>query len=342
MKTFHTSMIEADRQGAASLLLSVENLKASFYLRNSIIRAVRSVSFNLEKGETLGIVGESGCGKTVLAHSLLRLIPQPPGRIEGRAVLEGEELLSCGEAKLRAIRGNRVCMIFQDPSASFNPYLRLAEQLVEPLILHRRMTRAEALDTAIAALGETGIAQPSAGIRSFPHEFSGGMLQRAMIAMALEMKPQIVLADEPTTALDVTVQAQLLRLMKDLRERYGMSILFITHNLGIVAGFCDRVLVMYAGIIVESASVEKIFSSTAHPYTRALIRSVPRLQDSAAMLSSISGAPPDASMDLQGCPFCPRCDFRTGECAAAPMRLVDIEDGHATSCVRAIKGEIAW
>ena len=323
-------------------MLSVENLNVSFHLRNSVVRAVRSVSFNLEKGETLGIVGESGSGKTVLAQSLLRLIPQPPGRIEGKTYFDGVDLISCNDEILRTVRANRIGMVFQDPSSSFNPYIRLADQLIEPLLLHRSVTRAEALEAAIALLGKTGVPNPEKRIHSYPHEFSGGMLQRAMIAMALLVRPDIVLADEPTTALDVTVQAQLLRLLKDLREEYGLTIVFITHNLGIVAGFCSRVLVMYAGIIVESAPVEKIFFATAHPYTRALIRSVPRLRGEAAMLASIPGTPPDASADLKGCPFYSRCDRRTDECATALMRLVEIENGHATTCVRAIKGEIAW
>ncbi|MBN1577278.1 MAG: ABC transporter ATP-binding protein [Chitinispirillaceae bacterium] len=324
------------------MLLAVENLEVAFHLRNTAVRAVRSVSFELEKGETIGIVGESGSGKTVLAHSILRLVPHPPARTGGRILFDGDDLLSCSAAALRGIRGNRICMIFQDPSASFNPYLRLADQLMEPLLLHRSITRAEALDEAVAALGETGIAHPAERIRSFPHEFSGGMLQRAMIAMALMMRPQIVLADEPTTALDVTVQAQLLRLMRTLREQYAMTVVFITHNLGIVAGFCDRVLVMYAGVILESAPTGKLFSATAHPYTRALIRSVPRLQGTKETLSTIPGAPPDPSVEHTGCPFYPRCDCRIPECGEAPVRLVEIDEGHATSCIRFIRGDMAW
>jgi oligopeptide transport system ATP-binding protein len=324
------------------MILSVRNLASSFHLRKSVVHAVRCVSFDLKKGETLGIVGESGSGKTVLAHSILRLIPQPPGRMAGQVHFDGTDLFACSEKYMRSIRGNRICMVFQDPLSSFNPYMRLADQLIEPLLLHRSMQRMEALDIAIAALDETGIPRPKQRIRSYPHEFSGGMLQRAMVAMALVMRPEIILADEPTTALDVTVQAQLLRLMRTLRDRYAMSMVFITHNLGIVAGFCDRVLVMYAGSILESAPVGLLFSATAHPYTNALIRSVPRLQGGNNTLSSIPGGPPDAAAQIRGCPFFPRCNYGISECTEAPMQLEEVAPGHATTCIRAIRGEAVW
>ena len=324
------------------MLLSVEHLTTGFYLRSGVVHAVRGVSFGLGQGEILGIVGESGSGKTVLAHSLLRLLPQPPARIAGTVRFDGKELLTCDEKELRAIRGNSVCMIFQDPSASFNPYLRLVDQLTEPLLLHRPIRRAEAFERAVAALDETGIPDAAARIHSYPHEFSGGMLQRAMIAMALIMRPRIVVADEPTTALDVTVQAQLLRLMRGIRERYGMSVLFITHNLGIVAGFCDRVLVMYAGVILESGPAAPLFGATAHPYTRALIKSVPELTGGIERLYSIPGAPPDSASPPEGCPFLSRCEYGSAECAAVPPRLEMIGEQHATACIKAKNGSRPW
>lgn len=311
-------------------------------MRGGIARAVRGVSLCLNKGEILGIVGESGSGKTVLAHSILRLLRQPPAKIEGNVLFEKMDLLKCSAGELRSVRGNRICMIFQDPSTSFNPYLRLSRQLTEPLRLHRKMTGKEALSIAVAALAETGIPDPSHRINAYPHEFSGGMLQRAMIAMALMMRPAIVFADEPTTALDVTVQAQLLRLMQELRDKYRMSLLFITHNLGIVAGFCDRVMVMYAGRIMESATVERLFGATAHPYTRALIRSVPQLETATGRLYSIPGTPPDVSHGIEGCPFSPRCEFKRQECLSEPVDLGAIDEDHRSTCIRIKNGERLW
>ena len=324
------------------MLLSVDSLFTSFHLRNAVVRAVRGVSFDLARGEILGIVGESGSGKTVLAHSLLRLLPSPPARITGNVRFEERELLTGDEKELRSIRSNSVGMIFQDPSASFNPYMRLVDQLIEPLQLHRKMGRSEAVAKAVAALDETGIPDAAKKINSYPHEFSGGMLQRAMIAMTLVMRPQLVLADEPTTALDVTVQAQLLRLIRDLRDRYGMSVLFITHNLGIVAGFCDRVLVMYAGVLLESAPAAALFRAPAHPYTRALMQSVPELTGGIDKLYSIPGVPPDPAAPVDGCPFFPRCAFGSDVCVTTPLQLDTIGDQHATACIRTRCGEITW
>jgi oligopeptide transport system ATP-binding protein len=311
-------------------------------MRGGVAHAVRGVSLCLEKGEILGVVGESGSGKTVLAHSILRLLPQPPARIEGNVLFEEMDLLKCSAADLRSVRGNRICTIFQEPSTSFNPYMRLSRQLTESLRLHRKMTEKEALSVATAALAETGIPDPSHRIHAFPHEFSGGMLQRAMIAMALMMRPAIVFADEPTTALDVTVQAQLLNLMQTLRDKYRMSLLFITHNLGIVAGFCDRVMVMYAGQIMESATVERLFTATAHPYTRALIKSVPQLETSTGRLFSIPGTPPDVMNGNEGCPFYPRCEFKREACLSEPVEPGVIDEGHRSACIRIRKGERLW
>ena len=305
-----------------------------------MVRAVRSVSLGLSKGEILGVVGESGSGKTVLCLSLLNLIPKPPARTGGSALFEGLDLFNCTQGQMREIRGNKISMVFQDPQASFNPYLRLSNQLTEPLLQHRNISRKEALERAVSMLDQTGIVEPHRKIHCYPHEFSGGMLQRAMIAMALITAPQILIADEPTTSLDVTVQAQILRRIKELQRDLSMSIIFITHNLGIVAGFCDRVLVMYAGKILESAHTEDLFYRVAHPYTRALIRSVPSLHTRAGELYQIPGMPPDLSEDLSGCPFAPRCEYAKSECSDGDTELREVAPGHFTSCIRVLNGEL--
>jgi len=316
-------------------LLSVQNLQTSFHTRNGIVRAVRDVSFSLEKGETLGIVGESGSGKSVTCYSLMRLIPQPPGRIEGgRALFDGVDLLSCPSEQLRGIRGKRVSMIFQDPMTSLNPYLRIEEQLIEPLLLHDRLDRAEAVKRAIKALEDVGVPGAAQRIRSYPHEFSGGMRQRVMIAMALVTKPELLIADEPTTALDVTVQAQILELIKKLQHDLGTAVIWISHDLGVVAGFCERVLVMYAGRVVEEASTEAIFKRPKHPYNRALQKSIPALQPKGAELYTIPGLPPDMSKPISGCAFAPRCEVAQETCRSGDMRLETVEPGHASACLR--------
>jgi len=330
------------QENGNSMLLSVHDLATSFHLHKQTVQAVRKVSFSLKKGESLGIVGESGSGKTVLAHSLLRLIASPPATIEGSALFDGIDLITCSDREIRKIRGNRITMIFQDPSASFNPYMRLADQLTESLMLHKGVSRREATHAAVNALGTTGISSAAERIRAYPHQFSGGMLQRAMIAMSLVMQPDIMIADEPTTALDVTVQAQLLQLMKRLVVDKGISMLFITHNLAMVNGFCDRIMVMYGGKIMEYGTASDLFYSSAHPYTRALLDSVPRQHASVSRLSVIDGTPPDPSHPLPGCPFYPRCTYGTPDCREAPVDLVATENGHATACTRAIKGELSW
>ncbi|HXI51645.1 MAG TPA: ABC transporter ATP-binding protein, partial [Candidatus Saccharimonadales bacterium] len=237
-------------------LLEVKNLRTSFHTRNGVVRAVQDVSFSLGKGETLGIVGESGSGKSVTCYSVMRLIPEPPGRIEGgQALFDGVDLLSCPERKLRSIRGKRIGMVFQDPMTSLNPYLRIEEQLIEPLRLHEGMERNQAVRRAVRALEEVGVPGAAQRVRCYPHEFSGGMRQRVMIAMALITRPELLIADEPTTALDVTVQAQILDVIRTLQRERGMAVIFVSHDLGVVAGFCQRVLVMYAGQIVEQAPI---------------------------------------------------------------------------------------
>ncbi len=322
-------------------LLTVDNLCTSFHTRNGVVRAVQDVSFSLEKGETLGIVGESGSGKSVTCYSLLRLIPQPPGRIEfGSAIFDGVDLISCPKEQLRAIRGKRISMIFQDPMTSLNPYLRIEEQLIEPLLLHERLDRAAAVKRGIKALEDVGVSGAAQRIRSYPHEFSGGMRQRVMIAMALITKPELLIADEPTTALDVTVQAQILELIKKLQHDMGMAVIWVSHDLGVVAGFCQRVQVMYAGRIVESASTEAIFKNPKHPYNRALQKSIPALQPKGAELYTIPGMPPDMSKSIDGCSFAPRCEFAQDVCRLGIMNSTEIEPGHASACVRVQKGEL--
>src|SRR5258707_2642459 len=242
-------------------LLEVENLRTSFYTRAGVVRAVDGVSFSVEAGETLGIVGESGSGKSVTCYSIMGLIPQPPGRIEsGTAMFDGVDLLHCSPKDARRIRGKRVAMIFQDPMTSLNPYLRISEQLIEPLVIHEKISKAHALKRGLEALESVGINDAARRIHLYPHEFSGGMRQRVMIAMALITKPELLIADEPTTALDVTVQAQILELIKTMQRELGMAVIWITHDLGVVAGFCQRVQVMYAGRIVESAKTAELFS----------------------------------------------------------------------------------
>ena len=322
-------------------LLEVTNLRTSFYTRHGIVRAVNDVSFSLEKGETLGIVGESGSGKSVTCYSLMRLIPQPPGRIEdGRAMFDGVDLLSASHEQLRGIRGKRISMIFQDPMTSLNPYLRISDQLIEPLLIHeKRISHHHALERGIQMLQEVGVPDAAKRIRSYPHEFSGGMRQRVMIAMALITKPELLIADEPTTALDVTVQAQILDLVKKMQRELGMAVIWITHDLGVVAGFCQRVQVMYAGRIVERAPTEELFQQTAHPYTRALQKSIPALQPKGAALYTIAGMPPVLSQNITGCPFVPRCEFAQEQCNQ-PVALKSIGENHDTACLRVQKGEI--
>ncbi len=322
-------------------LLEVQNLRAYFHTRNGIVRAVDGVSFSVEKGETLGIVGESGSGKSVTCYSLMGLIPKPPGRIEsGTARFDGADLLAMKEAELNKIRGKRIAMIFQDPMTSLNPYLRIEEQLIEPLLIHEKMPRAEAVKRAIRALEEVGVPDAARRIRSHPHEFSGGMRQRVMIAMALITQPDLLIADEPTTALDVTVQAQILDLIARLQRERGMAVIWISHDLGVVASFCQRVLVMYAGRVVESGRVEDIFARPLHPYNRALQRSIPALQGKGAELYTIPGLPPDVSKPLPACAFADRCEFAQPECRTDEVVLKEVEPGHASACVRVQRGEL--
>src|SRR6266511_1294440 len=322
-------------------LLEVENLRTYFHTRNGIVRAVDDVSFCLDKGQTLGIVGESGSGKSVTGYSLLGLIQQPPGRIEsGRARFDGVDLLACSDKALQRIRGKRISMIFQDPMTSLNPYLRIEEQLLEPLLIHDRMDRGSAREIGVRILQEVGIPDAVHRLKAYPHEFSGGMRQRVMIAMALITRPELLIADAPTTALDVTVQAQILELIKKMQNELGMAVILISHDLGVVSGFCDRVLVMYAGQIMESASTDDLFYRPLHPYNQALHKSRPALQNKGAELYTIPGLPPDLSKLGPGCPFAPRCEHAKDECRQTETKLEEIEAGHQTSCLRVQTGDL--
>ncbi|NUQ75058.1 MAG: ABC transporter ATP-binding protein [Polyangiaceae bacterium] len=304
------------------MLLQINRLETHFSTEEGIARAVDKVSLSLDRGEVLGIVGESGSGKSVLALSILRLVPDPPGRIAGGEILFEEEegkaddLAAASEARLRRIRGNRIAMIFQDPMTALNPYLKIGDQLAEVLEVHKGMKRREAREKCIEMLSACGIAQPSKRIDSYPHELSGGMRQRVLIAMALLCDPALLIADEPTTALDVTIQAQILDLIRERKEALGAAVMLITHDLGVVAKMADRVAVMYAGRIVEEASVDDIFYSPKHPYTIALHRSIPRISDAPERrpLTPIAGMPPSAARIPPGCPYHPRCEQAIEQC----------------------------
>jgi oligopeptide transport system ATP-binding protein len=321
-------------------LLEVQNLTVRFHTRDGVVRAVEDVSFSLDRGETLGIVGESGSGKSVTCLALLGLIPCPPGRLEGgRAGFDGTDLLSCGERHLRQVRGRRIGMIFQDPMTALNPYLSIGAQLAEPLTCHGQLGRRAAWARAEAALTEVGLQDAAARARSFPHQLSGGMRQRVVIAMALIAGPDLIIADEPTTALDVTVQAQILDLIRGLQRARGTAMVLITHNLGVVAGACDRVAVMYAGRLVESGRVTEVFRRPLHPYTQALYRALPVPGCRGTDLYTIPGQPPRLTRAEPGCPFAPRCPAAAAICST-PLGLVEMTPGHWTACVRMQRGEL--
>ncbi len=322
-------------------LLTVNDLRTYFHTRSGVYRAVDGVSFTLERGETLGIVGESGSGKSVTCYSIMGLVPQPPGRIEsGTAIFDGVDLLHCTPREARAIRGKRVAMIFQDSMTSLNPYLRISEQLIEPLLIHEKIPRAAALKAGLAMLEAVGINDAARRIHYYPHEFSGGMRQRVMIAMALITKPELLIADEPTTALDVTVQAQILELIRTMQRDLGMAVILVTHDLGVVSGLCDRVQVMYAGRIVETADTRALFYAPKHPYTRALQRSIPSTQAKGTELFTIPGMPPDLAKPIAGCAFAPRCSFTVDHCRDTNPPLTECGPGHFQACLRVQAGEI--
>ena len=312
--------------------LELIGLRTEFRIGGAWYPAVRDLSLRLERNETLALVGESGCGKSVTALSVMGLVQPPFGRVAaGSILLDGVELAGASEKTLEAIRGDRMAMIFQEPMTSLNPVMTVGDQVAESLMIHRGLSRAAALEKARALFEEVKIPSPAARLREYPHQFSGGMRQRVMIAMALACDPAVLLADEPTTALDVTIQAQVLGLLADLRERHGMAVLFITHNLGVVAQIADRVAVMYAGEIVEQGPVEVIFADPRHPYTRALFAAIPRLDQSEQELSAIGGRVPPLDQMPQGCRFAPRCPLAQDGCEV-PQPLVALAANHAARC----------
>jgi oligopeptide/dipeptide ABC transporter ATP-binding protein len=297
-----------------------------------VTKAVENVSFTLRDGETLGIVGESGSGKTTLALSLLRMLPPAARNVAGEVRFEGENLLTKPESEMRRIRGKRMAMILQDPMASLNPLFTVGDQVAEPLRVHEGASRSGAWAKARGLLGAVRISAPDARVRNYPHELSGGMRQRIVGAIAISCGPRLLIADEPTTSLDVTIQAQYLALLRDLQKAQGLALIFITHNLGIVAHMCDQVAVMYGGRMVEGGPVRRIFNSPAHPYTRALIESIPRLGDSNGRLTAIEGQPPDPAALPAGCAFHPRCPRRLERCASEQPRETTVVPGHRTMC----------
>jgi oligopeptide/dipeptide ABC transporter ATP-binding protein len=318
----------------AESLLRVDDLKTYFYTEEGVVKAVDGVTFDVAAGEILGLVGESGCGKTVSALSVLRLIPIPPGKIvSGSVLFEGEDLVKMDEDGIRHVRGNDIAMIFQEPMTSLNPVLTIGRQLTETLELHLKMDRGAATQRAVELLEMVGIPLGRSRINDYPHQFSGGMRQRVMIAMALSCNPKLLLADEPTTALDVTIQAQILELLTRLTRELGTAVIIITHNLGVVARYADRVNVMYAGKIVEAASAEALYHRPRHAYTLGLLRSVPRLdQARKEKLDPIDGIPPDLVRVPPGCSFRPRCRFAVDRCGEDTPPLLPVEDGRTSAC----------
>jgi oligopeptide transport system ATP-binding protein len=315
-------------------LLRVNDLKTYFYTEEGVVKAVDGISFDVEPGEILGLVGESGCGKTVSALSILRLIPFPPGKIvSGSVLFDGEDLVRMDEDGIRHVRGNKIAMIFQEPMTSLNPVLTIGRQLTETLELHLKMDRGAAVQRAVELLEMVGIPEARSRINDYPHQFSGGMRQRVMIAMALSCNPKLVLADEPTTALDVTIQAQILELLTRLTRELGTAVIIITHNLGVVARYADRVNVMYAGKIVEAASAEDLYHRPRHAYTLGLLKSVPRLdQARKEKLDPIEGMPPDLAHVPPGCSFRPRCRFAVDRCGEETPPLLPIENNRTSAC----------
>lgn len=318
-------------------LLEVKDLKTHFFTSDGVVKAVDGVSYDLEEGETLGLVGESGCGKSVSALSVMRLIPDPPGRIvDGTILLDGEDILKVQMDDMREIRGAKIAMVFQEPMTSLNPVLTVERQLTETLQLHMGMNKLESQRESVNLLTRVGIPDPEERIKQYPHQFSGGMRQRVMIAMALSCNPRLIIADEPTTALDVTIQAQILDLMKSLTTEFGVALIIITHNLGVVARYADRVNIMYAGKVIERGNAREIYSNPRHPYTVGLLRSVPRLDlPRRAKLDPIEGQPPDLINLPPGCSFRDRCRWAIDKCATDSPELMESSEGHLSACWRA-------
>jgi oligopeptide transport system ATP-binding protein len=325
---------DLEKGGRKLALIEVNDLQTHFFTQDGVVRAVNGVSFHLDPGETLGIVGESGCGKSVTVMSVLRLIPQPPGRIvSGEVLFDGQDLLQLSDQDIRRIRGNKIAMIFQDPMTSLNPVLTIGRQIGEALELHMDMSREEARKRSADLLSMVGIPGAESRLDDYPHQFSGGMRQRAMIAMGLACDPQLLIADEPTTALDVTIQAQIVDLVKRLRDDLGMAVIWITHDLGVVAGLADRMMVMYAGFIAEEAPVKALYGDPHHPYTQGLLASLPRLDEiRGEKLTSIDGLPPDLIALPKGCPFYPRCAYAIEKCEKERPQLEYVAPRHRAAC----------
>ena len=312
-------------------LLSIRDLSVRYSTDNGAVKAISDFHLTIDKGETLGLVGETGAGKTTMALSVMQLIADPPGRITGGEILfEGEDLTKTSEADMRKIRGGKIAMIFQDPMTSLNPIIPVDEQVAEMIALHNKVSKEEALKRALAMLETVGIQPDRAG--EYPHQFSGGMKQRVIIAIALACNPALLIADEPTTALDVTIQAQVLELMKALKKKFDTAMIMITHDLGIVAETCDRVAIMYAGRIVEEATTELLYADPSHPYTQGLFASIPNVEEERESLAVIPGLPPDPTDMPKGCPFHPRCDKAMPRCSTEIPQPVVREDGHMVAC----------
>ncbi|MGE5380538.1 MAG: ABC transporter ATP-binding protein [Methylocystaceae bacterium] len=320
-------------------MLTIEDLKTYFYTDNGTVPAVDGVSFSVDKGQTVAVVGESGSGKSITALSIMRLVPTPPGKIVGGKVLfDGDDLLVKTDAQMRDIRGNRISMIFQEPMTSLNPVYRVGDQIMETLIRHQCMNKKDAHDRAIEMLRVTGIPAAEKRVDDFPHQMSGGMRQRVMIAMALACQPELLIADEPTTALDVTIQAQILELMVELKEKFNTAIIMITHDLAVVAEMADRAVVMYCGKVVEEGPVADLLTQPYHPYTEGLLMSIPRLDEKRDKLYMIEGMVPNLLYLPLGCHFGPRCPYVTEQCVKSRPPMQDMEDGRRVSCWRYAKG----
>lgn len=314
-------------------LVEIRNLRTHFYTEEGIVPAVDGVNLYIKRGETLGVVGESGCGKSVTSLSIMRLIPNPPGKVvDGEILFEGQDLLKKSEAEMRRIRGNEISMIFQEPMTSLNPVYTIGDQISESIQLHQGLSRKEAMEKAIEMLRLVGIPLPERRVKEYPHQLSGGMRQRVMIAMALSCNPKLLIADEPTTALDVTIQAQILELMRKLKKELGMAIMLITHDLGVVAEMCERVVVMYGGKVVEEADVISIFKNPLHPYTEGLLRSIPRMDEETEKLHVIEGVVPNPLHLPKGCRFHPRCPYATDQCREAQPKLEQVAPGRFVAC----------
>ncbi len=317
-----------------SRLIDIKDLEVGFKTYGGEVQAVRGVSFHLNEGECVGVVGESGCGKSVTAKALLKLIPSPPGRIKnGSIIFNGEDMISYTKKQIRPIRGAEISMIFQDPMTSLNPTMTVERQIGEVIVKHQYADKARVYERTIEIMKLVGIPNPEKRVKQYPHEFSGGMRQRVMIAIAMACNPKLLIADEPTTALDVTIQAQILDLMKDLQNRFNTSIMLITHDLGVVANMAQRVLVFYAGKIVEAGSCDEIFHKPGHPYTWGLLKSMPRVDsENKGLLASIDGAPPDLFKPPVGCSFMPRCDHAMKLCEMAEPPMIHMGDAHEAAC----------